>query len=691
MRPYAIALAAALLLNATVVHALPIEIDYTDPPGTGFDDPVLGSARRNALEFAVDVWRATLGGAVPVVVEASMPGLRGSGASALLASAGPTTLQRNFPGAPAANTFYPPALANQMSGTDANGPELSEITIRFNAAVDNAAVLGSVDWYYGLDARPGTDIDLVSIALHELGHGLGFSQVIDPATGGFVQNTPSAFDLHVVRPGVGVLDSMRGSERRAAIISDQLFWGGPHVFAAAGGPAPLFAPNPFQSGSSVAHWDASLAELMAPFFVAAIHEPGLLLPALVDMGWELAAGRTPLPSAPPTATPTTTASPTATPSPTVAARSPRTAVYVSNYDDSRLSVIDAESFAVTAGIPVGDGPLGVAATADGRLVVTADFQAHALSLVATSLDAVVGVIPLPGAPNDIVITADGARAFVSLTDIDSVAAVDLHTREVVAVIPVGRSPSGLALTADGRGVVVAHFNERNTGLVDTETLLYRARVRSGDLGSGFTTVVMPAGGGDGFVTAFRSRRLWSVDPSGFSVFSPRPAHPNLDLTPEAGVFSPDGSLAYFVAYRTDGLGWVMKIDTETGETRMLELIAVGDVPQAIAITADGSRLFVANTGSNTVSVVDPARTRVAGTVDVGAAPMGIAVVVVPRICVGDCDGDAVTTVDELIAGLDIGLGGSDAAECSAFDTDLSRSVTVDEIVAAVQASLLGCE
>lgn len=674
------------------VAAVAIEIDYTDRPGTGFDDPVYGAARRTAFEAAVDIWATALAGNFPVVVDASMPEMGGSGDSALLASSGPTTLQRNFPRAPQLDTFYPAALANQLSGADLNGIDLSEITIVFNAAVDNSSVLGSLGWYYGLDAQPGSDIDFLSIALHELGHGLGFAQFVNSANGTFLQGTPAVFDLQIIRPGVGSFASMRNAERLAAITSGQLFWAGPHVVAAFGAPPPLYAPNPFRSGSSISHWDTSLDELMAPFFVGAVHDPGLLLPALVDMGWRLGVDATPLPSAPPTPTPTATESPVATATPTTPVHPPRRFAYVSNYDDSTLTVIDAEMLAVRTTVPVGAGPLGVAATTDGRLVLTANFQDHTLSLLATAMDAVVDTIALPGAPNAIIVAGNDRRAYVSLTDIDSVAVVDFAARTVITVIRVGRNPSGLAITADGSSVLVAHFNEPTLGLIDTEALVLRAKANGNELARGFTNVTMPSGGGDGYLTAIHSRRFWSVEPIGYRIFSPRVVHPVFDLVPEAIAFAPAGDLAYVAAFRRDnGFGWVVKIDTDTGQARVLEMIAVGEVPQALAIAGDGRQLFVANTGSGTVSVVEPHATRVVATLAVGAAPMGIAVVDVPRLCRGDCDGDGATTVDEIIAGLNIALGIQSPEECPAIDVDLSGEVSVDEIIAAVDASLTGCE
>jgi hypothetical protein len=60
------------------------------------------------------------------------------------------------------------------------------------------------------------------------------------------------------------------------------------------------------------------------------------------------------------------------------------------------------------------------------------------------------------------------------------------------------------------------------------------------------------------------------------------------------------------------------------------------------------------------------------------------------VCVGDCDGDLQVTVDELVAGISIGLGNGAAEACRSLDADGNGVVTVDEIVTAVSNALEGC-
>jgi hypothetical protein len=59
-------------------------------------------------------------------------------------------------------------------------------------------------------------------------------------------------------------------------------------------------------------------------------------------------------------------------------------------------------------------------------------------------------------------------------------------------------------------------------------------------------------------------------------------------------------------------------------------------------------------------------------------------------CLGDCNGDGVVTVDELITGVNIALGALELDACEEFDGNADGTVTVDELITAVNNALTGC-
>lgn len=60
------------------------------------------------------------------------------------------------------------------------------------------------------------------------------------------------------------------------------------------------------------------------------------------------------------------------------------------------------------------------------------------------------------------------------------------------------------------------------------------------------------------------------------------------------------------------------------------------------------------------------------------------------VCVGDCDGNRVVSVNELVRGVGIALQQQPLSSCTAFDPNESDSVTVNELVQGVNAALRGC-
>lgn len=63
----------------------------------------------------------------------------------------------------------------------------------------------------------------------------------------------------------------------------------------------------------------------------------------------------------------------------------------------------------------------------------------------------------------------------------------------------------------------------------------------------------------------------------------------------------------------------------------------------------------------------------------------------PIPCIGDCDGNRRVDIDDLIIGVRIALAAAPIGTCMPLDRDDSGAVEVDELIAAVKASLDGCD
>ncbi|MCC7502412.1 MAG: hypothetical protein IT229_07765 [Flavobacteriales bacterium] len=267
------------------------------------------AAQATAIEHAAEIWGGILESAVPIKVRVTFFPL-GANALGITFPNG----RRDFSGAPLPQTWYATALANSITGTELNTGE-SDIDIFLNI---------TASWYTGTDGNPGAgEYDLVSVALHELGHGLGFVglskkmgnqgslgtlQASDfaPLTTSFpwpqLDTLPGIFDryLNDLQDGPLTMMANPGTVLGSAMTGHQIYFNGPLVMAANAGNAPrIYAPTTYALGSSCVHLNEATYpvgnpnELMTPFSSpgAANHWPGPLCIAMMqDIGWTLAPG-----------------------------------------------------------------------------------------------------------------------------------------------------------------------------------------------------------------------------------------------------------------------------------------------------------------------------------------------------------------------------------------------------------------
>lgn len=259
------ALSAFLLLGAlcfaatfSPAGAATFVIVNNDGPGEGFNDPTaaapvggnmgvtVGAQRLNAFQFAADLWGSLIDSDQTIFIQATFDPLTCTATSAVLGSAGAIQIFSDFPGADFPATWYAVSLANKLSGSDlAPGPTNSnadDIIARFNSNLNGAPTcLGGVGWYYGFDAMHGANTDLVSVLLHEFGHGLGFANFVTEATGAnagppFQTDVYSQFTrdntLGMTWAQINPTNANDAAVQASALRCGQIVWSGPKVTTA---------------------------------------------------------------------------------------------------------------------------------------------------------------------------------------------------------------------------------------------------------------------------------------------------------------------------------------------------------------------------------------------------------------------------------------------------------------------------
>ena len=143
--------------------------------------------------------------------------------------------------------------------------------------------------------------------------------------------------------------------------------------------------------------------------------------------------------------------------------------YITNLDANTVSVIDTASNTVTATIPVGSRPGGVAVTPDGSTVYVTNFQNNTVSVIATASNTVTATIPVGIFPTGVAVSPDGSTVYVANFIDETVSVIATATNTVTATIPVGSGPRGVAVTPDGSTVYVANEGDNTVSVIGEVT------------------------------------------------------------------------------------------------------------------------------------------------------------------------------------------------------------------------------
>lgn len=285
-------MAALLTAGADAAPQVTAKFDVTYH---GFSDEA-----KKAFQAAVDVWAITLSTSVTIRVDATWTSL-GTG---VLGQAGPENFFSGFLGAPKSQTWYPVALANKLNGADLT-PGQPHISASFNSNFPN--------WHFGTGgATPLDKYDLMSVVLHEIGHGIGFIGSMnvfnndtphtddDQGSWSIGSGFPIIYDRFTENAqGQKLIDTAlfpNPSHKLAGQLqSNQLFFNGPKARAANNnGAVRIYAPSVWDGGSSFSHLDevtfpaGDANSLMTPQIGTgeSIHAAGpIVRGVLKDLGW----------------------------------------------------------------------------------------------------------------------------------------------------------------------------------------------------------------------------------------------------------------------------------------------------------------------------------------------------------------------------------------------------------------------
>jgi YVTN family beta-propeller protein len=291
-----------------------------------------------------------------------------------------------------------------------------------------------------------------------------------------------------------------------------------------------------------------------------------------------------------------------------------------------VSIIDPATNKVVGVINGIEVSHGAAAAPDGSHYYISNEAESTLDVVDTKTLKVTRSIPLSGHPNNIAVSKDGRRVYVSIAMAPgAVDVIDTASLEKVKSIPVKGAVHNTYVTPDGKYAVAGSIPSKTITVIDTgtETPTWSLTMDLGIRPMAFYT--NPDG----------STKWIFVQLTGFNGFAvvDFATHKEInriklpELPPGKAPFLVGGNESHGMAITSDGktLNVNSRLNTaiysySLPDLKLLGSTDVGLSPDWVTLTPDGKKAYVANAGSNSVSVVDIKSMKELTRIPVGQVP-----------------------------------------------------------------------
>jgi len=274
------------------------------------------------------------------------------------------------------------------------------------------------------------------------------------------------------------------------------------------------------------------------------------------------------------------------------------------YTKHFLAVIDVSTASVVQRVPIAEGWLGLAVTADGRRVYASAGSRDRIlvyDFVAGRL-APAGEIPLDvGAFSaGLCLNRAGNRLYVTANTADAILVVDLDTRRIKARIRVGIKPYTCMVTSDEKTAYVSNWGEASVAVVDLEACRVTATIKVQDRPNDLALTadqehLFVSCGNRNTVCVIQTRARQVIEQIDVAVVPNSP----LGSTPNALALAP-GDKTLLVANADNNAVAVIDV-ARPGHSRPKGFLPTGWYPTALCLVDGGKRLLVANGKGNTSS------------------------------------------------------------------------------------------
>jgi YVTN family beta-propeller protein len=293
-------------------------------------------------------------------------------------------------------------------------------------------------------------------------------------------------------------------------------------------------------------------------------------------------------------------------------------LFVTNTKSDSVSVIDTDTFEVTATIPVGRGkPNRIVFHPEGKLAWIVYDKSHDLGVIDAETRKLVKRVKIGGNPYNLNFTPDGRHLLVldwsSDTSSDEVIFYDLQAEKIDGRVEVSTWPAHSVFSRDGKRLYVSGETAGDLTVIDVATRTVVARHVHG--GGDAMGLALTADGKILYAAAGENKTIVKIDtatskPVG-TIAVPGIVHES--------TLTPDGRFLYATLRKGNR---IVVVDTATD--KIVTTITQKGYPDLVTMEPNGRYALVTNRWADLVSVIDLTTHMQVRTIPVGKAPHGMA-------------------------------------------------------------------
>ena len=310
--------------------------------------------------------------------------------------------------------------------------------------------------------------------------------------------------------------------------------------------------------------------------------------------------------------------------------------YIANAGAATVSVLDLVYFRTDRTLKVGDTPIALATNPVRDEVYAVNRGSATVTVIDVTSNRIAATIPVRRLPVAIAVAPDGRHAFVANSGANSVSVLDLDARRELATTPAGAGPAALALAPDARSLVVANRASASVSIfavtpTEPSTSAHALELRATIPGCrGASAVTILPDSSKAFVACTAAHQVLAISLAAAPHTWAAKQNPGLlqdhlltlldvGADPTRLALKPDGGEIFVANSGSDSISEIATWPNEVGGTYTLV-----NHPSDVLASADNSTLWIANQASDTVGIYSIDDGRLTGNVRTGSAPIALA-------------------------------------------------------------------